>query len=215
MSTERITGYEMYVEPHLDEIEDLVAAGYTDYQIADLCGVASNSFVKYKAKHKALVEAIARGRRRGVTAVVSAIFKRAQGYEVQERSRKLIRDPNTQQALRLEDNQTTKHVPPDLKAAEIWLSKVDAMQWGAKKHSGSRAQELISELYDKREANEWSALKTGREFEKVGLEIPETLRMEMRAELESQGVELTANPQLQVFLPDGSQVNLAEVDAAS
>ena len=211
--SERFGQYQQWIEPHLDEIENLIAAGYTEAGVARMFGVSPRAFSEYKKSHTALLARIQDGKRRGVAEVAQAIFKRAKGYEIKESQVNQLRDATGKRIIRLEVRETNRHIPPDIRAATYWLSKVDPKHWGeASSVTLSEAQVLTNDLYSMREEHNGSAIRTGREFEKRGVSIPETLKMEIRAELETQGVDLHAMPNLQVFLEDGTGVSLAECD---
>lgn len=72
--------YDSHIAPYLDEIEKLVAAGYTEISIAKRFGVGETAFINYKKQHKELAEAIRRGRADVETLVNGALIKKAIGF---------------------------------------------------------------------------------------------------------------------------------------
>lgn len=72
--------YDTHIAPYLDEIEKLVAAGYTEVSIAKRLGVCETTFVSYKKQHKELADAIRRGRADIETLVNGALIKKAIGF---------------------------------------------------------------------------------------------------------------------------------------
>ena len=67
--------YETNILPHLVDIREWVKT-MTEGQIADRCGVVQQTFIKYKAAHPELQEALNAGNAQLVTELRSALKKR-------------------------------------------------------------------------------------------------------------------------------------------
>lgn len=72
--------YDTQIAPYLNDIEKLVAAGYTEVSIAKYLGVCETTFISYKKQHKELADAIKRGRADIETLVNGALIKKAIGF---------------------------------------------------------------------------------------------------------------------------------------
>lgn len=206
MSQKQVTNYEFYIEPYLHEITNLVSAGYTEKEIAESHGVGWSSFNRYKQQHPALMEAIRQGKRKSLSDVVSGLLRRATGYTYEEKTVVLQQEPATGRILRQDVRSVKKEMPPDVAAAKLFLQKRDPEHWG------ETAGKAVARIFAMREENDWSAIRTAQEFEVNGLSIPESLRMEVKLELDSTGGADINPPRLEVLLDDGTRVDLADCD---
>lgn len=76
----RLSQYDEYVKPYLDDIERWISEGYTEVSIAKALGIGETSFVKYKKQNKELATVIRRGRANVEQLVRGALIKMALGY---------------------------------------------------------------------------------------------------------------------------------------
>ncbi len=87
--------------------------------------------------HEDVAQAVARGRGEGTTEQVeNALYKKALGYnvtvKVPMRVKKRVRDPHTGQwedreVIEMVDRE--RHVPPDMKAVQFWLTNREKLRW--------------------------------------------------------------------------------------
>ena len=114
----RKTLYHTDILPHLDEIQELVANGYTEYSIADYFGISEQTFNTYKNKHPELRRAILKGRRHVERLVRSAILELALGgfkTETKDTPKGLV--------------ETVKYYPPNLPACLQILRNYKTEDW--------------------------------------------------------------------------------------
>lgn len=202
MATEAMSMYHEYIKPYMQQVFQLAASGYTDVQISQHFGVSKGAWLSYKKKHKELRDTLHKARHETIPAVLDAMLKRAVGYEAEEKLVQASSDPTTQRVLRQTTRVTKKHISPDPKAAQIWLENNQYVH-GWKKNNDVSVSELAfhtTEIYELREENQWSAAKTAREFEKRGLQLPESLKMELRQELELQGGDTLPTPVIKIVM---------------
>lgn len=137
--------YEKYVEPYLDKIKNM-ALTMTEEQIAESLGVSISTWRRYKKCHEPLQIALKRGRNDLVTDLKSALIKKAKGYEYTEKkviSQRVkwpddlyallieagFREEQIEQAELIKTEITTKHVAPDVAAANLLLKNYDREFW--------------------------------------------------------------------------------------
>jgi hypothetical protein len=210
--------YDSKVKTRLEEVVAWKAEGYNDSDVARMLGISPRTFGEYKVdpKKEELRAALDKGRKEASVEIRKNLFKRAIGYEFEETTQKLVRDPQTNEIIRAEVTRNTKHIPPDVGAAKWLLQCLDPANYrdGDKSpFSPGEIAFMTSTIYLKRETENLSAIQTAREFEKIGLGVPESLRLEIRAELEITGGESLQAPSLLVQLSDGSTIPLSEVDS--
>ena len=198
----RVTQYEFLVEPYLEDIGVLAKMGWPDKRIAEHLTVSPSAFIQYKKKHQALFEALTEHRARGISGILNSLAQRAEGYDYEEKLVQATNDPATQRVTRQTTRITKKHVIPDTAAAKILLDvHPDADHF--KRSDGFSIKEIsehTTRIYDLREEHGWNASRTAREFEKIGMKLPESLKMEVKHELEVQGSDQLPTPVIKIMM---------------
>lgn len=115
--------------------------GMTEAEMAGVLGVGINTWCKWKRDHAHLRENLERGKLPADLEVVRALFKRAVGYEYPDlhwaSERREIYDANG----RIVETKTKpvaipykRHMPPDMKAVQMWLSNRTKGRWTTVTH---------------------------------------------------------------------------------
>ena len=125
--------YSTHVEPRLAEVEEWIKEGLTDYCIADNLGISYISLIRYKKEFDNLVSVYTRAQVKQVQKVVNSTFKRANGYDYEEKTVEAfpIKDENgivTDYELK-PTKVITKHVPGDVNAQKFYLINRDPENW--------------------------------------------------------------------------------------
>ena len=200
----RVTQYEFWVEPYLEEIGTLAKCGWTDKRIAEHLTVSPGMFQKYKKEHEDLFNVLTEHRAKGISGILNSLAQRAEGYDYEEKLVQATNDPGTQRVTRQTTRITKKHVVPDTAAAKILLDvHPDADHF--KRSDGFSIKEIsehTTRIYDLREEHGWNASRTAREFEKIGMKLPESLKMEVKHELEVQGGDQLPTPVIKIMMDE-------------
>lgn len=115
----RKSKYAEYVKPMLSKITEWSKSGATDEEICTALGIAQSTFYDYKKKYPELSEALRTGRQNVVLTIKAALFKRAIGFEYEERR-------GTQKNGQLTNIEIFKrYCPPDTTAAQLLLRNYD------------------------------------------------------------------------------------------
>lgn len=112
--------YETNILPHLAEIPEWIKT-MTEGQIADRCGVVQQTFIKYKAAHPELHEALNAGNAQLVTELRSALKKKALGFTYEE-TKTYVREENGQRVRYVEKYE--RYSPPDTGACHLLLKNL-------------------------------------------------------------------------------------------
>ena len=164
----RQSSYETHVKPHIKKIEEWCEGGATNQAIAEKLSVGPTAFSRWRGQHKELDEALKRSTRVANDKVVSALFKRACGFEYEEVTKvpaadfvvSFVKDSTkTGQALvnelrkklECDDNliisrKVGKMVVPDTAAIMSWLTNKDRDNW---KHRSELTSINSSDTADK------------------------------------------------------------------
>ena len=119
MRTGRPSKYESNVKPRFAEIKDWLQHGATDKEIAENLGVNPKVFCRYKSEYSDLKELCKNGRQKAVQDIKAALFKRATGFQYQEK--KQIIEAGTV----VREEVYTKAALPDPASAMILLKHWD------------------------------------------------------------------------------------------
>lgn len=115
----RKSKYAEYVKPMLSKITEWSKSGATDEEICTALGIAQSTFYEYKKKYPELSEALRTGRQNVVLNIKAALYKRAIGFEYEERR-------GTQKNGQLTNIEIYKrYYPPDTTAAQLLLRNYD------------------------------------------------------------------------------------------
>ena len=129
--------YDLYVKPNLPRIKEWVKSGATEKEICTALGIAVSTFNVYKNEHSELSDALREGRQTIVLDIKAALFKRAMGFEYEEK--KGVKKDG--ELVSMEVN--IKYYPPDTTAAAMLLRNYDK-EWRDKDAAMNefKAQEL-------------------------------------------------------------------------
>lgn len=115
--------WEEYVKPKLFLIECWKRDGLSDEQICKNLGVGKDSFIGYKKKYPELLDALKKGKEVADYEVENALFKRACGYFVDEKT--IEKNEFGETKIKV----VTKHISPDVGAACFWLKNRVTKKW--------------------------------------------------------------------------------------
>lgn len=115
----RRTKYHEYVQPHIKKIEEWVKSGATEKEICDALGIAPSTFYEYKKKYSELSNALRAGRQCVVLNIKAALFKKAMGFEYEEK-RGIKKD-----GIITSTEVYVRYCPPDTTAAAMLLRNYD------------------------------------------------------------------------------------------
>ena len=115
--------WDEYVKPKLFLIECWKRDGLSDEQICKNLGVSTTVFKEYKKKYPTLVTALKKGKEVADYEVENALFKRACGYLVDEKTVETNEYGETKTKI------VTKHISPDVGAACFWLKNRVNKKW--------------------------------------------------------------------------------------
>lgn len=115
----RKSKYDSYVRPHLKQIAEWKRSGATDEEIAVALGVAVSTFSDYKNKYSELSEALRAGRQTVVLNVKAALYKKAIGFEYEEKRGVKKGDKVVSTEI------YKRYSPPDTTAAAMLLRNYD------------------------------------------------------------------------------------------
>lgn len=148
----RKSKWESHIEPRLAEIAEL----YQDHdegQIAEIIGVSSTTWEKYKAERPELREALRSGREKLIAGLKESLKKKARGYEYTEQKEYIRENADGSKSRVIE--RYKKYAHPDLGAIHLLLKNLDP-EW----HNDDAAtlelkQEQLEIARKKAEAGDW------------------------------------------------------------
>lgn len=118
----RTNKYDTHVAPKLELIAHWCKQGATEEEICKKLDVGVSTFNKYKKEHPELKDVLFLGKQDADDKVEAALFKKALGYDYEERKVKQT-DDGTEVTV------TTKHIPPDSTAMIFWLKNRRPNDW--------------------------------------------------------------------------------------
>lgn len=121
----------------LEDLRVMSAEGLSNSEMARRVGVDDKTFRRWRRKYPEFEEAIALGRGNADFKVVSALYKKATGYNVSLNKtfklKKIDYDPDTGKKVREYEELATgvdeTHVPADLRAETFWLKNRRGDVW--------------------------------------------------------------------------------------
>lgn len=119
MRTGRPNKYLTNVKPRFAEIKEWLKLGATDKEIAENLGVNPKVLCRYKNEYSDLNELWKNGRKKAVQDIKAALFKRATGFQYQEK--KVIESEKNGRTVEI----YTKSALPDPASAMILLKHWD------------------------------------------------------------------------------------------
>lgn len=122
-----------YTEDLYIVIENLILAGYTQGQVAEVLGIAPNTFSQHIAKDQHLRTIVTISVRKVIGQITASVIKKALGYtEVTKVLNK-----------RGDIVEVEKHYPPDMLAASIYLNNREPDNWKAKRDGDTKSEKLV------------------------------------------------------------------------
>ena len=125
--------YDTHVLPRLQEVEAWARNGVAEKDIAHNLGVAYSTFREYKGLYPALAAVLTRTRVYvDDVVVVGAYLRRVVGYDALETRREYVmvpREDGTTERVLVKEIEQTRHIPPDPRAAEFWLTNRQPDKW--------------------------------------------------------------------------------------
>jgi hypothetical protein len=119
-------------------VERLAALGFTSEDMISVFGISATTWCKWKKDHPEFNTAIVEGKGNADKKVVSALYKRALGYDVIEK----VMVPEHQEKTNAKrgrgrpkkikmvlDKITKKHIPGEVVAMKYWLGNRDRVHW--------------------------------------------------------------------------------------
>ena len=118
----RKSKYETNVQPHLDQIKEWAKIGATEKEICGALDIATSTFYEYKNQYSELSNALRAGRINVVLNIKAALYKKAIGFEYEER-RGVKKDGGNGDQMVTEIYK--RYCPPDTTAAAMLLRNYD------------------------------------------------------------------------------------------
>lgn len=115
----RPNAYTERIEPRKNEIITWAKAGATNAEIATALGVAYSTFMDHVSRNPDFSDSLRQARLSGVPDVKLALYKRAMGFEYEERKTYMKRDPDGNESKYTEI--TKKQALPDVGAIQTYL----------------------------------------------------------------------------------------------
>lgn len=112
---------------------DYALLGGSDQEIAELIGVANETFIRWVVEQPSLARALARARVDAPARIVKSLHRAANGYKHRETKLNVV-------GGKLEKTEITKAYPPNVQAATLILANRVGKHWKDSKtveHSGS------------------------------------------------------------------------------
>lgn len=107
------------IEPRKDEIVSWAKAGASNAEIAEALGIGYSTFCDHKSKNKDFSDSLKQARLSGVPMVKLALYKRATGFEYEEKKTYMKKDENGVTMTYTEI--TKKQALPDVGAIQTYL----------------------------------------------------------------------------------------------
>lgn len=118
----RKSKYDEYVKPYLKQITEWAKSGATEKEICFALGISQSTFYEYKKQFSELSNALRIGRQKVILDVKAALYKRAIGFEYEEKRGVRKGDKVVSTEIYV------KYAPPDTTAAAMLLRNYEE-QW--------------------------------------------------------------------------------------
>lgn len=128
-------------EYHDDWAWSLAIRGATDAEIADAFGVARRTVIRWRQQHESFEEAIMRGKAGADAKVEKSLFRRALGYDYEEKETVIEMDKNGNQKP-AKVRRKTVHVPAEVGAMCFWLKNRNPDEWADRPHGTMEVEDL-------------------------------------------------------------------------
>lgn len=151
MGRGRLSRYETYVLPHLDEIREWIGV-MNEADIVKKLGICGTSFEKYKREHEELREALRGGRAQLVEDLKESLKRKAKGFEYTE-TKETVRVEAGKQIKVVE--RYTKYSPPDTGAIHLLLKNLDPEWRNDDRETMDLKQKKLELEKQKAEAEDW------------------------------------------------------------
>jgi len=123
--------YKTHVLPRLNEIEEWIKQGYTDYSICKTLDICHQTWIDYKKSQVELIETYTRARAERNNLVMNAMFKKSTGITQKIDQQKVTKDGD------VIDFTETIYVAPDVNAADLYLRNNSEDYKSAKADAGN------------------------------------------------------------------------------
>lgn len=134
--------YKKYVEGKEEQIMEICTKGADNKTLGEFLGCGLTTVCNLKKDYPSFKELVRKGGAVADELVVSALYKRAIGYEAEETITevKVSQDGSAQTTY---VKKVKKHVPPDTTAAIFWLKNRRRDEWNDKQDIGIDTNEPI------------------------------------------------------------------------
>ena len=156
-----MTFKEWYSEENVEKVRQWASSGLTRDDIAKNMGISTVSLWDWSRKSINLLNALKSGQTVADEIVENALFKRANGYSVDEEQIIYGTNENGEQII-LQKKILKKHIPPDTTAQIFWLKNRKPNVWREKREvelSGNENIETIKIKVDKIDEGQIDRLK--------------------------------------------------------
>ena len=133
----------------LIKLEGWARDGLTDEQIANNIGIETRTLYRWKEKYSQICQSLKRGKDVIDMQVENALLKRALGYEYEEQTKEVVRDPSTGKPEIKIIKTVKKQVAPDVTAQIFWLKNRRPDKWRDKQdieHTGTIKSEKFCDI---------------------------------------------------------------------
>lgn len=135
--------YEKLIEPRLDEIRQWVSEkNATKKEIAAALGVSYSGFRKYEKEYPQLAGILTENRQQANEEALGSFWKRVTGYSTKEVTKERI------DGKMVVVKEVTKHVPPDVGAAQFWLTNAMPEKFKNRQSLEAEVTEKLGEFDD-------------------------------------------------------------------
>ena len=122
--------YQEWLTPEgLLKIEGWARDGLTDEQIATNIGISRDTLYRWKNEYSDISDTLKRGKEVVDRQVENALLKRALGFDYNEITKELCKNPETGEINLKVTKVVTKHVVPDVTAQIFWLKNRMREKW--------------------------------------------------------------------------------------